>query len=421
MEPDDRAYVVDLAAEVFGSAVRGHRWPFLVDEEGAPLEADAFWPDHGVAMAIVGYDAGRWHYAPFALNLRGVRLLLVPVGVLPTGRDGRLVRDARRVRQALLRQGFPRSRAAFDELTGETDGERAAGPIGGPAPTWSTGPVGGGTGWEGYVVGGGDGPDDEGGPEGGRGVRGDEGGAGGGDGVDRGDRGARSDGGADRGDDGAWSDRGADGGRGAWDEEGGEWTAEGRPDGGSWADGPWYGDASVGRWAAAEEADAEPWLPDWRYEEHEDPWGDDGPDEPEPYPEDDAVLELGWRSRPIALAALGAAVLSRRALGVDALGETDATALQVLVALAVPDDEDAPFERANARGLALRLALGERVLRAVLDELIAEDHVRRTDDPVDAGFELAPAGRDVVQVWLARIAPLFAGWPAAAPGVDDAG
>lgn len=338
MDPDDRAYVVGLAEEVFGAGVPGHRWPFLVDEEGGPLEVDAFWPDHGVAVAIVGDDAARWHFAPFALNLRDVRLLLVHVGGLPTDDGGRLVRDPARVRSALITFGFPGSRRDFEDLVGETDGAAAAGPVGGPAPSWSVGPVGGGTGWETFVV--------------------------------------------------------------------------------SGDDGIMEGPEAFEGWNPGADEDEEPWLPDWRYEDHDgDPWDDD---EDVVLPEQDAVLELGWRSRPIALAALGAVVLARRVLDPGALGETEPTALQVLAALGVPDEEDAAADRASPRGLAARLALSERVVRSVLDELVEGDLARRTDDPEAAGFELTPAGRDAVRAWLERIAPAFAGWPPSGPDVDDA-
>lgn len=117
MDPDDRAYVVGLAEEVFGPAARAHRWPFLVDDDGAPLKADAFWPEHGVALALVAEPVERWRFAAVVLGLRDLRLLVVPAAALPVGDDGRVVREDAAVRRALFRAGLPGSREEFSALT----------------------------------------------------------------------------------------------------------------------------------------------------------------------------------------------------------------------------------------------------------------------------------------------------------------
>ena len=335
MGPDERAYVVGIAEEVFGSAQRRHRWPFLVDGDGDRLEVDAWWPEHRIAFVLVpgGHDDEEWQIASATLGARGIRILIAATTALPSDDAGALVRDPSRVRTALLGAGFPGSREMFEMLT-QTD-----------VGSWST-----------FVV-------------------------------------------------------GADDLAGPW--YGDEPPAPGWPtDGG---DGP--------TWSGPEtEPEERPWLPDWRFEDHEDDWDVDGHDVgDEPRAWDDASrIDLGWRSRPMALAALGAVALTRRVLADEVLDGQDGTAVLVLVALAVPENDAATQEQAGPRGLSARLGLGERTVRGALAELSRDGLVEADEHTEPRSHTLTAAGRDVVTAWLRRIAPLFAGWPPTAPDVDDA-
>jgi DNA-binding PadR family transcriptional regulator len=47
-------------------------------------------------------------------------------------------------------------------------------------------------------------------------------------------------------------------------------------------------------------------------------------------------------------------------------------------------------------------------------------HVEDVGDPEDTTVALTTDGVAAVQAWLARLAPLFGGWPASFEGVDDA-
>jgi hypothetical protein len=47
-------------------------------------------------------------------------------------------------------------------------------------------------------------------------------------------------------------------------------------------------------------------------------------------------------------------------------------------------------------------------------------HVEDVLDPEDTSVALTKDGVAAVQAWLARLAPLFGGWPASHEGVDDA-
>ena len=132
----------------------------------------------------------------------------------------------------------------------------------------------------------------------------------------------------------------------------------------------------------------------------------------------DGGLETGWRSRPIALAALGAGVLARRAFEGASRSPVE---IQTLVYLALLAERDRVDVGRGEEAGALRPALA-------CDQLELERSIRKL---LDAGLVVEPAEEDgerlaitdagirEVQEWLGRIAFLFAGWPPDHPEVDD--
>jgi hypothetical protein len=130
-------------------------------------------------------------------------------------------------------------------------------------------------------------------------------------------------------------------------------------------------------------------------------------------------LELGWRRRPIALAALGAAALTRRAFDGSRTGHLEPLEMQVLVYLTLSPSDTTSIEPVDLVG-ALRSALAcddhdlERAIAALLER-------RLVVDPDDYGLiSITIAGSIAVQSWLNQIAPLFGGWPPDHPAADDA-
>lgn len=372
MDPDDRAYVVALAEEVLGAAQRAHRWPYLVDDDGEPLEVDAFWPEHGLAFVVVADPVERWRFAGMLLMLRDVRLLLVLADAVPTDGSGRVLRDGDDLRRTLVGWGIPGSREELESLADGASGGWTSSTTEGPGVA-GTGP---GVGLEG----------------------------------------------AYRRADGSWITA----------REAGQ-------------DDPEDGDGEVEIWDGGGGED-EPWLPAWRFERHaDDPWGAgrgwfepagefrDHEDEDEDDLDGDfesldevgggwageAPVELGWRSRPLVLAALGSVVLARRVLAPGRVGDLAPTSLEVLAVLAVPDDEQASRDLSNARGLAARLALRESTVRGVIEDLVEQGLAQTAGDPEEA-VELTEEGRTVVLAWVDRIAPLFGGWAPDREGPDDA-
>lgn len=221
----------------------------------------------------------------------------------------------------------------------------------------------------------------------------------------------------------------------------GEWMGPGPAAGhppGAWhrtIEGPWYsgtddvfesegygpdwdGDDSRFSDDAGPAEDDEPWWPDRRMDvDDDDPWGgeDDRDDGSGP------TVEIGWRARPIALAALGAAVTARRVFARDVLGDLEPIELQLLVALVVPDGDGAPREDSNLRGLAARLVLPEATVRTVVDRLVDRDLVRRGDAYETPVFVVTVDGRSALLTWLGRVGATFGAWPPSPRDVDDAG
>jgi hypothetical protein len=131
------------------------------------------------------------------------------------------------------------------------------------------------------------------------------------------------------------------------------------------------------------------------------------------------TFDPGWRARGIALAALGAAVLTRRSFGAWEAGiGLDDAHVQLLAALALLGAD------AHESELATSLALGTADVAEAAQTLAARGLVEeQPDDPPDTGDRLwvvTEAGASAVHEWISRIVPLFAGWPRDNPDIDDA-
>lgn len=123
--------------------------------------------------------------------------------------------------------------------------------------------------------------------------------------------------------------------------------------------------------------------------------------------------------RPIALAALGAVALARRAFPPDA----DPLALQALVALALSQGGDDELGGQGAASIALTLAVPEKELEPVLRALRRDGLIHDEaawDEEADPVFALTRRGRQRVEEWLAGVRRLFGGWPAVRTGVARA-
>jgi hypothetical protein len=159
----------------------------------------------------------------------------------------------------------------------------------------------------------------------------------------------------------------------------------------------------------------EPWQTGGPRSLHEeDPWGDD--DEPRDAP---PAPDPGWRKRPIALAALGAAVLARRMYAREHLGDLEAFDVQLLAAVACASD-GAPAHPSNTRGLAAQLAAPEDAVAGASSGLVQRALLEPDDDRPGA-HRLTPEGRARLDTWLAAVAPAFGAWPSSPRDVDDAG
>jgi len=134
-------------------------------------------------------------------------------------------------------------------------------------------------------------------------------------------------------------------------------------------------------------------------------------------------LEVGWRGRGIALAALGAAVLGRSAFDARRTGPLMELEMQLLVWLALglgagPTSSVSPGEAVQS--LPGALACDRQALTQAIEALRGE---RLVIHPVETGEDrvaITTAGVARVEWWLARVLPLFGSWPPEYPGIDDA-
>jgi hypothetical protein len=121
-----------------------------------------------------------------------------------------------------------------------------------------------------------------------------------------------------------------------------------------------------------------------------------------------AEPDLGWGSRPIGLALLGAGVLSRRGLGVAYAAEREPLKLQVLAGLALSDGETAEEDLSS---LAAWLGCDLGTLGHVTRGMLPEELVERAgiEEEGDERIALTEAGGLVVEAWIARAVALFPG------------
>ena len=151
--------------------------------------------------------------------------------------------------------------------------------------------------------------------------------------------------------------------------------------------------------------------------------------------------EFGWRDRAIALAALGAAALSRVVFTTaDVIDEQPLKPLemQVLVSLACRIRSPLVHRTEPASiGSARALRLERWVVEEIVGSLERANLVRRSSDTQDVEYEFAEKsdedviagelpvavtqlGLQTVEGWLNRTRRHFASWPPERPDVDDA-
>ena len=140
-------------------------------------------------------------------------------------------------------------------------------------------------------------------------------------------------------------------------------------------------------------------------------------------PAEPTDVELGWRRRPIALAALGAAVLARRAFERSKTGHLEPLEMQVLayltLALREPTVAESPGKPFDS--LVAALACDRHDLDRAVGALTERRLVRCEEDFDDEQLiSITIAGTIAVERWLDQIAPLFGGWPPDHPAADDA-
>jgi DNA-binding MarR family transcriptional regulator len=148
--------------------------------------------------------------------------------------------------------------------------------------------------------------------------------------------------------------------------------------------------------------------------------------------------DLGWRARAVALAALGAAGLSRAAFAHQAPGDPPPLQMQALVLLALQDSTGAdPARHPGSGWLRSALALDGGVIDQIADALVRDGLATRGIDALDeieyelgeddqeaiaelVPLELTDRGWEAVDRWFSRTAHLFRGWPPESSAAGDA-
>lgn len=136
----------------------------------------------------------------------------------------------------------------------------------------------------------------------------------------------------------------------------------------------------------------------------------------------ESEASLGWRGRPMALAALGAARLARAAFDPRRTGGLEPLEMQLLVRLTLASADGTGAEPGELLdSLTASMAADLDDLRLAVRNL-GRQRLVVTDDDEDNDVRIAITtdGVGVVERWLRRAAPLFGNWPADNPDADDA-
>jgi hypothetical protein len=133
-------------------------------------------------------------------------------------------------------------------------------------------------------------------------------------------------------------------------------------------------------------------------------------------------LDLGWRGRPMALAALGGAVLGRTAFDRSRTETLDPLEMQLLVRLMLGPPDDPPAQAGELfASLTVALACDRDDLRHAVYGLTQRGLIlSAVQDHDDELISITGDGLNLVHRWLRNVAPLFAQWPPDDASVDDA-
>ncbi|HUA07287.1 MAG TPA: Clp protease N-terminal domain-containing protein [Solirubrobacteraceae bacterium] len=128
-------------------------------------------------------------------------------------------------------------------------------------------------------------------------------------------------------------------------------------------------------------------------------------------------VDLGWRGRSIALAALGAAVIGRSAFGLRRTGGLAPIDMQLLAFLALGERELATSETGEeTASLARALACDLDDVRVALRSLLREGLIADSSGAEADRVEITAEGMARVEQWLRRTASLFEGLAPRGPG-----
>jgi Clp amino terminal domain, pathogenicity island component len=133
-------------------------------------------------------------------------------------------------------------------------------------------------------------------------------------------------------------------------------------------------------------------------------------------------VDLGWRGRPMALAALGAAVLARTAFDRSKTGRLEPLEMQLLARLMLGPPEG-PLANADELGESLTVALAcdRDDLRHVIHVLTERGLIlSAAEQDDDQRISITADGVSLVHRWLQHVAPIFGQWPPDHAAADDA-
>jgi hypothetical protein len=136
---------------------------------------------------------------------------------------------------------------------------------------------------------------------------------------------------------------------------------------------------------------------------------------------DEPAAELGWRGHPVALAALGAAVLARTAFDRSKTGTLEPVEMQLLVRLTLGPPDDPLAEAGELfESLTVALACDRDDLRDVI-RVLGERRLilNSADHDGEERISITADGVSIVHRWLQRVVPLFGQWPPDHAAVDD--